>query len=284
VTGQDVQYTKASITFTTKIASTSYIRYGSGGYLTSQTAVSPSATTHTIALDPSLLLPGQTYSYVVVTTDAGGHVSQTAVQTIKTKGLQVSLTVVDKNHKPLKGKNVTLHSDPMTAKTDSKGQVTFSDVAPGNHQVIYTAGKKNYTQQVTVLNNIVTTGQTQSSEPQTFSVVYGFVQSTLPVAWVILAVAVVIIGAMVVLAQTGRLGFAMSMRSHNYGSPLASPIVVGGNNSAPHTVNSGSKMSEDEKASVQDHLNSIPDPSKPSPGSSVTPTDSGSDDETGGKE
>jgi hypothetical protein len=268
-----VQYTKATINCTTKTASTAYIRYGIGGQLTSNTAVDASSTTHKITLDPSTLVPGQTYSYVVVTTDASGKVSQTEVQTFKTKGLQVTLTVFDKNHKPLKNKTVTLHSDPLTGKTDDKGNVTFADVPLGNHSVVYTAGKTNYTKEITVLNNVTTEGETQKAEAQTFSIVYGFAESSLNMLWVWLGVIVVVAAVLGLLARSGRLGFAMQMRSHDYAAPLSAPVVVGGNDSSPHQVGPESTTSNQQQVSVQEHLDAIPGPSAPSPGSTVAPRD-----------
>jgi len=274
VTGSEVQYTTATISCTTKTASTAYIRYGIGGQLTSNTAVDASGTTHKITLDPKTLLPGQTYSYVVVTTDASGKVSQTEVQTFRTKGMRVTLTLFDKNHKPLKNKTVTLHSDPMTGKTDGKGNVTFADVPLGNHSVVYTAGKTNYTKEISVLNNVKTEGQTQKAEAQTFSIVYGFAESSLSMLWVWLGVIVVVVAVLGLLARSGRLGFAMQMRNHDYAVPMSAPVVVGGNDSSPRQVGSDSTdNSQAQQVSVQEHLDAIPGPSAPSPGSTVAPKD-----------
>lgn len=285
VTDQNVQYTKVSITCTTKTAATAYIRYGINGNLTSNTPVSPISNTHTIVLDPTTLLPGTTYSYVVVSTDANGTVSQTAVQTFKTKGIQVTLTLTDSNHKPLKNQTVTLHSDPMTGKTDDKGNVTFSDVPTGAHQVIYVNGKKTYTQAITVVNDIQTVGEAQTAEPQTFSVVYDFAQSTLNMLWVWLGIIVLIVIVLAVLGQTGHLGFAMQMRTHEYAAPISAPVVVGSNTTSPHEVGNNSMLNDEQRASVQEHLNAIPNPSQPVPGTSLAPRDdSSSNDQVHGQE
>jgi hypothetical protein len=275
VVSSEVQYTKATINCTTKTASTAYIRYGIDGNLTTNTAVDASGTTHKIALDPSTLLPGTTYSYVVVTTDASGKVSQTEVHTLKTKGLQVTLTVFDKNHKPLKNKTVTLHSDPITGKTDDKGNVTFSDVPLGNHSIVYAAGKTSYTKQITVVNNVTTEGETQKAAAQTFSIVYGFAESSLNMLWVWLGIIVVVVAVLGLLARSGRLGFAMQMRNnHDYAMPMSAPVVVGGNDSSPRQVGPDStNMNQAQQISVQEHLDAIPGPSAPSPGSTVAPKD-----------
>lgn len=47
----------------------------------------------------------------------------------------VVLTVLNSDGSPSPDTKVTLHSDPMTARTDSKGVVKFSNVEPGEHKV-----------------------------------------------------------------------------------------------------------------------------------------------------
>ncbi len=183
----------------------------------------------------------------------------------------MTVGVFDKNHKPLRGKTITLHSSPQTVKTDKNGFATFSDVAPGTHHVIYNAGKQTYDEQVAVVNNVQTSGDTQTAAAQNFSVVYGFVQTSLSIpVWVWLCIAVLVIIAVIALAQAGRLGVALQVR-RNIGAPLISqPIVVGGN-TAPSSRSDNSITSEDGKKIVQDRLNSIPNPMQPQPGSTVMP-------------
>lgn len=276
VTGQVVQYTRVSITCATKTASTAYIRYGINGNLTTSSPLSANGSSHTITLDPATLLPGMTYSYVVVSTDASGTVSQTSVQTFKTKGMQVTLTVTDKNHHPLKNKTVTLHSDPLTAKTNAKGEVTFTDVPLGLHHVVYAAGKKTYTQDVTVVNNIQTVADAQSAKPQTFLVAYNFEQSSLNLTWLWFGIILFVLVATIVLARTGHLGFALQLRSHNYTAPISAPIVVGSNTVGPQTIDTGSVMNDEQRASMQGHLDAIPNPSQPMPGTSLVPEENSS--------
>lgn len=271
IVSQKVQYTQAVLSFTTKAPTQAYVRFGIGSQLTSTTPVSDYATTHTIAIDPSLLVPGQTYSYVVVSTDQQGAVSQSAVQHFTTKGLKITVGVFDKNHMPLRGQEVTLHSTPQTAKTDGQGFATFDNVAPGTHHVIYTAGKQTYDEPVAVADNVQTKNGAQTATTQNFSVVYGFEQSGLQIAgWVWALIAVVILGLLGLLAQTGRLGVSLQLRRGRPGAPLVSqPVVVNGISRgtmpAPaHSEPSGSKL-------VDERLGAIPAPDRPQPGSTIAP-------------
>lgn len=261
----NAQYSLCDIAVTTATATQVYVRYGlSSDALAFNSPLSAASTTHNISIDPGTLTPGVKYYYVVVSKDAAGNTSQTGLQSFQLKGLDVTVRVLDQNGKAVANKTVTLHSTPQTGKTDDKGNVTFKGVTPGDHSVIYAASKKTYTQPITVVNNIQTTGSTQTAAIQNFSVKYGFAQSSLSVPlWIWLAVVILVLGAVVALAQAGRLGVALQMRSHKNvvgGAPLVSqPIVIGSNNIS------------DESAAISEKLNAIPNSSSPSPGSVVAP-------------
>jgi len=177
VSGKKIQFTQAVFTLTGNEPTQAYIRYGTGSELTTNTPVSDFATTHTIALDPTLLVPGETYTYVVVSTDRQGVTAQTAKQTFTTKGMTITLGVFDKNHHALKNQTVTLHSVTQTAKTDNRGFVTFTNVASGPHHLIYSAGKQSYDESFKVDNNVQTVQGVQTAATQNFSIVYGFTQA-----------------------------------------------------------------------------------------------------------
>jgi hypothetical protein len=253
-----------------------------GEQLTTNTPETDFSTTHQVTIDPSLLVPGQQYSYVVVATDQQGNVVQSKVQHFSTKGLTLTVGVFDTNHNPLRGKTVTLHSNPQTVKTDKNGFATFTNVAPGDHHVLYTAGKKTYSQQVTAVNNVQTSGSTQTATAQNFSVVYGFTQSDLHIApwlWVVLAVA--ILG---LLGKTGRLGFAFHFGGQKTLEPVATQAVVV-NATTSRTTPSSILSATPSGARVEEHLKAIPIPTTPSPGATITPqaptSTSGIQDEQG---
>jgi hypothetical protein len=282
VTSQKVQYTQAELSFVSKTPTKVYVRFGVGEQLTTNTPETDFSTIHQVTIDPSLLVPGQQYSYVIVATDQQGNVVQSKVQHFSTKGLTLTVGVFDTNHNPLRGKTVTLHSTPQTVKTDKNGFATFTNVALGDHHVLYTAGKKTYSQQVTAVNNVQTTGSTQTATAQNFSVVYGFTQSDLHIApwlWVVLAVAV-----LGLLGKTGRLGFAFHFGGQKTLEPVATQAVVV-NATTSSTTPSSILSATPSGARVEEHLKAIPNPSAPSPGATITPqsptSTSGSQDEQG---
>lgn len=92
----------------------------------------------------------------------------------------MAISLFDKNHQPLRNKTVTLHSQPITGKTNSKGEVIFKGVAPGTHHVIYTMSHQTYDQTLQVANNVQTVGSAQTAPIQNFRVVYSLVQ---PAGW-----------------------------------------------------------------------------------------------------
>ncbi len=284
VTSQKVQYTQAELSFVSKTPTKVYIRFGVGEQLTTNTPESDFSTTHQVTIDPSLLVPGQQYSYVIVATDQQGNVVQSKVQHFTTKGLTLTVGVFDTNHNPLRGKTVTLHSTPQTVKTDKNGFATFTNVAPGDHRVLYTAGKKTYSQQVTAINNVQTTGSTQTATAQNFSVVYGFAQSDIHIAaWVWIVLAIAVLG---LLAKTGRLGFAFHLGGQKTLEPIATQAVVV-NATTSSTTPSSVLSATPTGARVEEHLKAIPNPAAPSPGATITPqattspSNSGTQDEQG---
>lgn len=95
----------------------------------------------------------------------------------------IKIGFFDKNHKPLKKKKVTLHSDPQTATTDDKGYATFTNVPVGSHKAEYTEGKKTYSQTLML------------ADGDTRTVVYQFAQFSFPAWGWALAALVVVAGA-----------------------------------------------------------------------------------------
>lgn len=276
VTAKKVAYTSAVITTASTAPTRVYIRYGIGDSMNLQTPVSELATSHSIVLDPSLLVPGMTYSYVIVATNQQGIVSQSAPAQFKTKGLSLKIGVFDSNHKPLRNKPVTLHSSPQTVKTDNDGYAVFNGAAPGTHHVIYTVGKKTYDQTVAVVNNVQTDGNTQTAATQNFSVVYGFVQSDGRMTlWVWISIVVLVMAAIIVLGQAGRLGVALQLRRNNPAVPplVSQPIVVGGGKGGVHAPEQEAEAKDagDGKKAVDERLSAIPDPTRPQPGTTIMP-------------
>jgi hypothetical protein len=246
------------LTATTKAASQVYARFGlDKASLNVQTPVSNLGTSHEIAFDSSVLEPGETYYYQVFSKDQKGNVVESEVKSFTTKGLEVRLTVLDRNHKPLKNATVTLHSTPQTARTDQNGNVTFTNVAAGNHELLYKAGGKSYTQGLQVANNVRDIGDTQAAEPQTFSVVFNMAQASAgwitPTVYGLLLVVVLIVGYRIVSGRRSRPQYA-------YDNHLASQITVGGSKGA-------TAATEDD--TLTSKLNNFPAPTAITPGTVV---------------
>lgn len=55
-------------------------------------------------------------------------------------GYEVNVKVMDEEKKPVAGAEVTLHSTPRTAITDTKGIASFTNVEPGQHRVVIAYG------------------------------------------------------------------------------------------------------------------------------------------------
>lgn len=62
----------------------------------------------------------------------------------------VKFQVVDKDGKPISNLDVTIHSEPQTAKTNENGVVTFSDVPVGKHTLAFSVGSNNFNKKVAV--------------------------------------------------------------------------------------------------------------------------------------
>lgn len=259
-----VEFTQASLSLSSKTPTKVYVRYGLNGQLNVTTPESDFATSHTVTLDPAMLIPGENYTYVVFSTDQQGAVSQTSPRHFKTKGLEVTLGLFDKNHQPLRNKKVTLHSTPITAKTDRNGFVTFTDVAPGDHHVVYTAGKQTYDQTLTVANNIKTVGTKQIAAAQNFSVFYPFTQPASYLLFWALAGVVLLGGAGYWLVRAGK--FNMQGFAHREPLLTGTQTVIVSSTTAPGQPN-GSAVSSKLPISLE----RIPGPATPQPGSTVTP-------------
>lgn len=268
-----IQYTKGTLQVSSSTPTTAYIKYGfDKTSLPLTTPVSPLATSHLLALDFGSGSAGQTFYYAVVITDANGNQSQTEVEAVKTKGIPVKITVVDKDKKPLKNKTVTLHSDPITVKTDSNGVASINDAAPGNHTLRYTSGGKVYSQPVVIADNVQTEGEVQSAAVQSFSVTYDFAQPSSP--WI------AYVGGLVLLAILAGGAFLIISRRNNSlpKSSFSGASVVTQEQVQSSTANQP-VVSNPEEAK-QKQLSRVQYPKVPSPGNVVQPNPSDNEKES----
>lgn len=98
---------------------------------------------------------------------------------------ELKVGVFDKNNKPLRNKEVTLHSEPQTAKTDGDGFAVFKNVPIGNHTLSYETGGTTHEMPVYVA----------TADAQT--VVFDITQRNLIVMWALLAGLVLSVVALV---------------------------------------------------------------------------------------
>lgn len=110
---------------------------------------------------------------------------------------ELKVGVFDKNSKPLRNKEVTLHSEPQTVKTDGEGFAIFKNVPVGNHTLSYELGDTTHEMPVYVA----------SADAQT--VVFDITQRNLIIMWTILAGLALSVAALVtvLIQRSGGLNF-----------------------------------------------------------------------------
>lgn len=151
----ETEFTKAKLTLNLSEEAKVSIRFGTTpDNLSIQTAQTGLGKNQEISLDEKLLFPGTTFYYQVIAENSAGVETISEVQSFKTKGYTVRISLQDKNSNPLINKTVTLYSDPVTAKTDEEGIAEFTDVAPGQHRIEYEQDGKVYSQDLLIEDNV----------------------------------------------------------------------------------------------------------------------------------
>lgn len=120
--------------FTTNEAATAKLTYYREGVDKKTMEATEAKTDHEFVIgkdDP--LTAGFVYKIELVLTDAAGNSSSTLAWDVRTQGVQYKIRIVDLNGKPIGNKPVKLFSDPVSATTDSDGNVTFEDIPVGEH-------------------------------------------------------------------------------------------------------------------------------------------------------
>lgn len=265
-----IQFTQASIIAYSNVPVQTYISYGpAADQLSHSTPVTSFATNNTIALDPSLLIPGTTYYYSVVVKDQQGNTTQSPVATFQTKGYTVKITVLDKNHHLLQNQKFTLFSNSLAGKTNSQGVVTFTNVSPGQHHLEFVTSQTKVNQSLYVANDYTTVKGLQMAIPQNVSVVLtGYAQSQFPLAliWVVLVILVLVAGFY--FRRNGQLKIWWERFSNHQ-------------TVQPNFEYAGSQIngSDSPLTDMQARLSRIPDSQLPSPGNVIAPSGETSQDQ-----
>jgi hypothetical protein len=258
----DVQYTAVGFSLQTSTPTQIYIKYGVDKSLGLQTPLTTLSTTHSLSLDPNMIIPGQTYYYQVIVKDAAGKVTEAPVKTFSTKGYTVRFVITDRNGHKLSHAKVELHSIPMTVTTDAEGVATFENVSPGLHHLIYTAGKNQFSQAVTVNNSVETNSATgrQTAALQTVSVQFA---ATKPNASLLVSIGVAGLAALFVLYYVLR-----NRPRLNHGYTVQSAAAI--NPIATTSVPVASPPSTDDSGVTIDNAHGV---GTPHPGSVITPVE-----------
>jgi len=223
LSSEDIAYTTASLKVSTKDKVRVYAEYGLNNQLNLRTNKTKASTSHTVKIDPKTLIPGGTYTYRLVAETSKGQLARGNVHTFSTKGLVAKFIVVDKNRTPLANKEVELHSEPTKGTTDENGAVTFSNVTPGLHKLVYKAGGKEYTSQVQVINNVATEAGAQVAPVQNFSIVYE--DFTQPNLWWL---SPWFIGTLLLIAAVVAAGFFLKSRPNLFNRASSTPVDTSG--------------------------------------------------------
>jgi hypothetical protein len=117
------------------VPASSEVDYGQGSSYALSAVDGALVTSHSLNL---LADPGEPYHFVVKSVDANGTTATSSTQSFHTKGVNLTVTVVDPQGKPLKGAVVTYENnlkttllEKITATTDSQGQATLANLPVG---------------------------------------------------------------------------------------------------------------------------------------------------------
>ncbi len=146
--------------------------YGtSANSLTSTTSTTDSTKAAILKLGwQSPLTPGTTYYYQVIAVSSNGARAETHIYHFTTRGYTVAVTVLGNGNRPIANQKVTLHSRAQTVLTNSNGVATFTNVAPGEHHLLYRTNNRTYSA-IVYVNNPAINIKTNSTVFQTAAVI-----------------------------------------------------------------------------------------------------------------
>ena len=95
------------------------------------------------------LLPRTQYTYQIVRTAPNGTETNAPVTSFTTAGIDIKISFVA-DTKPIKDIKSQLSGDPNTGTSDSRGEVSYIDKAPGKYNLSYTYLARKYIQKINV--------------------------------------------------------------------------------------------------------------------------------------
>ena len=191
-----VSTNSATITWTTDTASDSTIEYGltEGRYILS--SYDKALTKEHKMVIGEDLIPGETIYFRVISKDANDTGSSKEM-TLKLKGYNVTITVLDSNNNPVPNAEVTLYSLPVTQMTNEQGIATFTDVSPTRHLVVVKSQGIETSKEVTVkednLSQFSITMNPEGAKGGTNNTLLGIFYVSLALITVLIAIGVVLL-------------------------------------------------------------------------------------------
>jgi hypothetical protein len=212
VDSEDTSYTTFKVVAKTNVAAQARLVYGvKSDALNTQTDLTKSGTTHTLSVTDGLA-PGSQIFYKVVSTD-GKVTKETAVRSITLKGLSVKVALLDKNLKALTNQKVTLLPTNIESKSDGNGEAIFDGISAGDYTVQMVSGGKTYQQHITVVSNIVTYNDVETSAQQSLAVIFD--AYTAPVVvfplWIWIVIGAVLLLAIFIVVSWRKNGIVRTL-------------------------------------------------------------------------
>lgn len=124
-------YNTATISWKTSVPASSEVDLSPTGQGGISSLSKKLVTSHSVNLSSSLLTPGMVYSYVVKSVDKSGHMASSTASSFRTKGVILTVTVVNKDGNPVEGAKVTVAD--LSGTTDNDGKVVLTDLPVGKY-------------------------------------------------------------------------------------------------------------------------------------------------------
>ncbi len=133
---QQISADQMKVIISTNLAANVLIKYGLSPINLNQQILNSKNTTNN-QLSLTNLLPNTTYYYKIFTSLNGQIITTSQLNSFKTNGLTITITVLTKNFKPIVGQSFYLNNFKNKATSNQNGQVIFYNQSPGNNQLIY---------------------------------------------------------------------------------------------------------------------------------------------------
>jgi hypothetical protein len=134
----DTSANNATVTWQTNIPATSIVNYGLNDKYGLVAQSGKLTTAHQVKIGTSSLAPGTAYYFAVASATASGASATGGAGQFTTAGFDVTMKIVDKHGKPIKGAKVT--SGSQSSVTDSGGSATLRNLPAGAQPVTIRSG------------------------------------------------------------------------------------------------------------------------------------------------